>query len=642
MTQFKLANVILGLDDHIRCYPEMMYRTSGAVDLSAEDGSLAFDSRIDFLTYFNALSSRKWRQYASIHEVTLEMELVGDACDVILLGIPEGQIQPKDAPAPTVLPSSSAVKEVVVPHQLALPHRFQGSADFEKVLLDVSTDGMDLIGFALVTKGATAIRNASWKAAVDPEDINHVSIAIATTTFKNEDYIIPNIKMFHEGVLASGEPAAKGFQMLVVDNGQTLDVEALSEDGVSIFPNPNEGGSAGFARGMLEALKAEDDFTHVLLMDDDVRIFPESLIRTYNLLSLAKGSYKDAFINGAMLEMERPNKQFEDVSSVNADGRYLRLKGNLYMDVLEDAVANEVISVEVPNAYGAWWYSCIPMSAIRENGLPLPIFVRCDDVEYGIRCNPTYMTMNGICVWHTAFTHKFRAPVDCYQYVRNFMILNALHDVCSQNVFLARATRTIQLYLRAMAYETADLYVSGLEDYLKGPEWLADPSGEAIFKANNAMAEKLIPLEEAIAKASEEHPELADELSSFEVDSNILRADQKANMALTLFRTLPYDHHRLPVALIRHKPATAYYGGYTVFSPEQAATDVLIALDREGENAHVRIMDRDEWQSIHKRWRDAMADYRARGKEVAKAYRDALPDLTSKEYWRDHLGLEGK
>ncbi len=393
---------------------------------------------------------------------------------------------------------------------------------------------------------------------------------------------------------------------------------------------------------MLEALKAEDDFTHVLLMDDDVRIFPESLIRTYNLLSLAKGSYKDAFINGAMLEMERPNKQFEDVSSVNADGRYLRLKGNLYMDVLEDAVANEVISVEVPNAYGAWWYSCIPMSAIRENGLPLPIFVRCDDVEYGIRCNPTYMTMNGICVWHTAFTHKFRAPVDCYQYVRNFMILNALHDVCSQNVFLARATRTIQLYLRAMAYETADLYVSGLEDYLKGPEWLADSSGEAIFKANNAMAEKLIPLEEAIAKASEEHPELADELSSFEVDSNILRADQKANMALTLFRTLPYDHHRLPVALIRHKPATAYYGGYTVFSPEQAATDVLIALDREGENAHVRMMDRDEWQSIHKRWRDAMADYRARGKEVAKAYRDALPDLTSKEYWRDHLGLEGK
>ena len=563
MTQFKLANVILGLDDHIRCYPEMMYRTSGAVDLSAEDGSLAFDSRIDFLTYFNALSSRKWRQYASIHEVTLEMELVGDACDVILLGIPEGQIQPKDAPAPTELPSSSAVKEVVVPHQLALPHRFQGSADFEKVLLDVSTDGMDLIGFALVTKGATAIRNASWKAAVDPEDINHVSIAIATTTFKNEDYIIPNIKMFHEGVLTSGEPAAKGFQMLVVDNGQTLDVEALSEDGVSIFPNPNEGGSAGFARGMLEALKAEDDFTHVLLMDDDVRIFPESLIRTYNLLSLAKGSYKDAFINGAMLEMERPNKQFEDVSSVNADGRYLRLKGNLYMDVLEDAVANEVISVEVPNAYGAWWYSCIPMSAIRENGLPLPIFVRCDDV-------------------------------------------------------------------------------SGLEDYLKGPEWLADSSGEAIFKANNAMAEKLIPLEEAIAKASEEHPELADELSSFEVDSNILRADQKANMALTLFRTLPYDHHRLPVALIRHKPATAYYGGYTVFSPEQAATDVLIALDREGENAHVRMMDRDEWQSIHKRWRDAMADYRARGKEVAKAYRDALPDLTSKEYWRDHLGLEGK
>ena len=39
---------------------------------------------------------------------------------------------------------------------------------------------------------------------------------------------------------------------------------------------------------------------HCLFMDDDVRIFPESLKRTYNLLALARGRYRKAFVNGAM------------------------------------------------------------------------------------------------------------------------------------------------------------------------------------------------------------------------------------------------------------------------------------------------------------------------------------------------------
>ena len=145
---------------------------------------------------------------------------------------------------------------------------------------------------------------------------------LCTTTFLKEDYIIPNIELVKNEVLAADDVIAKNFHMFVIDNGRTLDAEALSDEGVTILPNPNVGGSGGFARGMMEAMKHDENFTHVLLMDDDVSISTESLRRTFNLLSLATGKYKNAFINGAMLVAEEPNRQFEDVSYVVNSGAY--------------------------------------------------------------------------------------------------------------------------------------------------------------------------------------------------------------------------------------------------------------------------------------------------------------------------------
>ena len=91
----------------------------------------------------------------------------------------------------------------------------------------------------------------------------------------------------------------------MVDNGRTLSAEEIQTEHVMVHPNLNVGGAGGFTRGMLEAMDHKEKPTHVLLMDDDVMILPESLIRTYNLLKIVRPEYEHHFISGAMLSMKR-------------------------------------------------------------------------------------------------------------------------------------------------------------------------------------------------------------------------------------------------------------------------------------------------------------------------------------------------
>lgn len=160
-----------------------------------------------------------------------------------------------------------------------------------RVTVPVPRTDKQVVGFVLQAREAICLKRGVYYTMVDESQVNPVVLALCTTTFKKEDYIIPNIEMVKEEIIASDEPIASHFQMFVIDNGQTLDGEALSTDQVHVIPNKNVGGSGGFARGMMEAMASDTGVTHVLLMDDDVSVSTESIKRTFNLLSLCKGKY---------------------------------------------------------------------------------------------------------------------------------------------------------------------------------------------------------------------------------------------------------------------------------------------------------------------------------------------------------------
>lgn len=613
---FKLANILLKADGHAEGYEKLYYWAEpGAAVYDEASSALTLSGPVDFFTYVNACSACKWRRYAGVETVWLHVEALGSG-ELSVVGVASA-----DEPG-----SRSTVTSVHVDRAAGLKP--------QALDIEVPVHDLDLIALTAVPDAGSqlTLSNAYWYAKVEPEAINPVRLALCTTTFNNERYILPNIDLVRAGIAAEGGAIASNFHLFVVDNGRTLDAPGLTHDIVTVLPNPNTGGAGGFARGMMAATEIPGSFTHVLLMDDDVRVMPESFIRTFNLLSLAKGRYRDAFINGAMLSLEEPSRQYEDVSHVVDTAVYRKIKDDMDVSDPVQLVENERIDVEVDRAYGAWWYSCIPVSAIEKNGLPAPFFIRCDDVEFGMRNRPVYMTMNGIGVWHASFEGRYRASVDCYQYERNFAAMIAMDDCCSERYFVMRLNRDIRGKLRDMDYVSAEFLLQGFEDYLKGPEFLVAVDGAALMKENGAHNEKLLPvaeLDQDVLAAAGVTPEVLARVS-YEFHSKRF---------MRLVRGIPYDKHYLPDFLLRRQPGYIVKNANALLEGNATRYRTLVFLDPTREHGIIRQMDRARFRAIRKRQRELMKRYRREGAKVRAAYKAARLYLTSREFWTKYLGL---
>lgn len=616
MVNYKLANILIAPDELVAHYTGLYWHDKeGSARYDATDNELVLTGIVDFTTYFNGLSIEKWRHYASVDDIILELTLSGDACQIYATSL----FADSEYPVFTKQPLMSC-----------------GKSDMpQKIRIPLPKSTAEIEGFVIISSGTTKLLGGAYHTMVDENRIRPIKLAIATTTFKKEKYITCNIEVIQEHVLGSDDPIAKNFHMFVIDNGRTLDAEKLSSPGISVIPNANVGGSGGFARGMMEALDWEA--THVLLMDDDVRVLPESFKRTFALLSLTNDRYKDAFINGAMLSREEPNRQFEDVAVVR-NGHYNGIKdNNLRVDTYKGIEENESVSVEVPHAYGAWWYSCIPVTAIHKHGLPLPFFVRCDDVEYGMRCKPTYMCMDGICVWHEPFEGRFRGTVDRYQYVRNFLIMNAMDDTGDNGQFMLWFERTFHIYLRAMNYDVCDLILDGLEDYLKGPKFLESVSGERLMKEKGKENEKLLPLNEL----SPEDQEMCRKAPASQ-NPWVRTSGKRSSLPARLFEIVPYDRHLIPNWLLDRQPVAVNYARGAYPASLTAGHSVLVAYNQDATQAHVRRMNKRRWQALNDRYHNLVKDFQIRNAAVVQSYLDAKAHLTSRVFWEHYLGLEGQ
>ena len=621
--RFKLANVLFGGSRFFTNYPTMLYRvSSGAVECEDDFSVLRLsDSTVlDFTTYFNALSVYKWKKYSICDNFHLHVEYKGSFFTLIETFADNGDWD------------SHLVDET--------SRSFDASDEWTCIDIELSSNRHEVVqSFLIRTEGELRLRNAYYYAEVIDSSVRPVELALATTTFKKENYVTRNIDLIKQKLLASDELVASHFTVHVIDNGRTLQADDIAGEHVYLHPNPNVGGSGGFARGMIEALEQTPKATHVLLMDDDVEVLPESFIRVFNLLSLAKDKYAEAFVSGAMMSLEEPNLRTEDLGFFTQNGNFSPLKPSGYMTDLHDVVETEIYRAPVKEwadtsqQYAGWWFCVIPVSIIEREGLPLPLFVRSDDAEYALRCKPKFMSMNGICVWHNAFFYKYSAAVERYQVSRNTLISQATTGVAPLTDFIKEIKHEVQLDLKKFNYDDALLAVKGLEDFLRGPEFIAHPVAEGRFMDANREKEKLSPIDD-----------LYDEALSLGVDlkqlnhSNLNLDGPRSKMqALKDFVTFNGQRFVDESAKRKGNVAVIDAAGWVYPASRIREAGTIIAVDMPNNKAVIRHMDKARFKEVWGRFKKAEKEYRKNKERLFAEYAAHRDDFTSIDFWKRYL-----
>lgn len=321
------------------------------------------------------------------------------------------------------------------------------------------------------------IKEARWEGDISSNISlqNNIKIACVICTYKREEFVLKNLKTITQFVNNTN----LSFDVFVIDNGNTLsNDETFSKvNFIHLIQNKNLGGSGGFTRGIMEVLKANQAgncFTHILLMDDDIVFDPEILRKTNTFLQNIKTAYKNSFIAGSMLNLDNPNIQHEAGALYNfLFIRSLRSKLDLSKT---DSIFKNISPGKID--YAGWWYCLMPIENLNTNELPLPFFIKADDIEYSIRKSKGIITLNGIGVWHKTFVSK-QTPYLVFYSVRNRLITNSIHkDFCYiTNIILvlARYIKAIQKNIEAIPFIT-----KAFEDFLKGPDYFLQIDGEIL------------------------------------------------------------------------------------------------------------------------------------------------------------------
>ena len=597
----KLYDLIFQEEKTIEITKNMYYRSDARISKN-DDGfiQLPENNGYDFFTYFNSFSIGKWKRYTCMNDLFLVIEAKGDFSIELFGHYKNNSVYQKE-----IFESRN--------HELD---------DFEEIVLKFP-GGMQstIVGFFLETNSDTEIKKAYYATDVDPDSIRIPLVSMVTTTFKKEDYVRKNIELLSRE-LFSDAAYREHFIWNIIDNGRTFALPEGLSSNIRLFPNKNTGGAGGFAKGMMVSLTQEEKPDYILLMDDDVVFVPESFKRLSVLLRLIKDEYRDYFISGAMLKMGQPNVQHEDIGKLITDGYHMAVKPNYDLNLWDSIIDNEVINETDEHRYGAWWFCCIPTTVANLNNLPVPVFVRGDDVEYSLRNNAKFITMNGLCIWHEGFEGKFSAALEFYQVNRNELAVRAMHPELRDVDCIGHIKIIFWEEIYKFNYRGASLLLDAVEDYMKGPDFYKSLDGEKSMKQKRKRDHKMLPVT----------PEIAEKIDPEKLYEYVA-------LSGNLKRIYDYTYNgqaRIPEFFIKDKTGVIPYGwGY---SPgKMCLTKRNIAVDLTNQTYVVYKKSRKKFEKLKERFNRVMDKYDREHENIEKSYQDSFKELTSEAFWKEYL-----
>jgi GT2 family glycosyltransferase len=364
--------------------------------------------------------------------------------------------------------------------------------------LQASTDGTYYVRVTAIG-GEVCMTGGEWVTQDAPR--HEVRMSLSITTFNRQEYVRKTVHNVLDLVRDTDALTGK-VRVFVVDNAQNVTFDAAADAPLTVVPNGNLGGAGGFARGLIELRKA-GWATHVLFMDDDITLEPEAIVRTMSLFAYAKDAR--LCVHGAMLSEERPWLQFEAGSQYSWRSIYPLQALGREDDMRERSVAVQD-APEVPFDYTAWWYTAFPINITNEN--PLPVFVRGDDVAFGLMHTGKHsITLNGVIVWHADFGLK-NNPSSLFYESRNLALVDTL--VFDKHTWWNLAYRFSSFGFRnlfSMRYASTEYMLRGLNAYLAGPaEWMKINHAALHDELRVCAEEKPAPLSAELAAKTPRQP----------------------------------------------------------------------------------------------------------------------------------------
>lgn len=476
---------------------EMFYH--GGTVLQGEDVaevcSVALKKRevLSLGTYFNAFSIGKWRKYTNLSDLVLTLHTKGQIAirGYHATGENYTYSDPRDNTKVVYDYKDATVEEIQV--KVSQEEKEQDVRSYRVEFPVLPGDG--ILYVELEALEPVEFLGGDYSTTAKP--VQNVYLGLGICTFRREEAVQLNVNcVIHEILEDAASPLKDNVEVYVSDNGQTLPKDCFPSDKVHLFPNLNLGGAGGFTRTMIEAVLYRQDspITHMILMDDDISLDSRVITRTYLFLQHILPEYQRAMVGGELFELDKRYLQFEAGAAFR--GTVIQSYNQKWdMRELSAVAANEI---ENPMNFNGWWYCCIPVSYIRPDNLPLPVFIHRDDVEYGLR-NDAYGTilLNGIAVWHPQGPSKASASMNYYDVRNDLIAMSTSPDRATKKQIKGNITRGMFGNILRYRYQVEECVFYALEDYYLGPDHFMELDPAKNHQELARFNYKMIPPEEA-------------------------------------------------------------------------------------------------------------------------------------------------
>ncbi|GAB2885201.1 glycosyltransferase [Nocardioides pacificus] len=412
--------------------------------------------KLSFGTYFNAFPAGYWRRWSVVSQVRLTVTLTGRSASVIVYkSTANGRSQRVD--------------------QATTGDQDGGTFTFDLPLKPFVDGGW--YWYDVVAGDDDVEVTALWDAEVPEDRATPGSVTIAITTMNRPDFCADLLVQIgeDEGVhelLDEVLVMEQGTQKVTDSPVFSAATEALG-DKLRVLEQGNLGGSGGYARGQLETLR-KGTATYMMCMDDDVVCEPEGIIRAVTFGDLAR---RPTIVGGHMFSLYARSRMHSFGEIVQPWRFWWQSAPGVFTDwdfAARNLRSTRWLHKRIDVDFNGWFMCLIPTVVLDEIGLSLPLFIKWDDSEYGLRAKAAgYPTVSfpGAAVWHVPWTDKNDAlDWQSYFHQRNRFVAALLHSQYERGGRMVRESLNHQIgKLVGMQYSTVELRHQALEDVLAGP-----------------------------------------------------------------------------------------------------------------------------------------------------------------------------